>query len=263
MEYRFFGTAAVLENMRKQSAVSLSSEFLVLIFHSFTRFPCTQYPFQYPQESIDSFFVCSDIDRCLEYLTQDSSDDLAVGVPRTHAMSTSLVSNHEIFCFDRSQNIANYSISLAVRNDSNLVSKINEIIANILKGGLNGKWTRENKIGFHRKENLNENLGTSWIPFRLENFMVAFYFIYFPGLFLAITTFCAELYITKKKRESRESTLWRILSEFFDGHRRGNILRRRRHRQIQLFDTIWNSFIDVFSSSNTKFMFVVRNLLIH
>lgn len=151
-------------------------------------------------------------------MKHDDNDDLAVGVPRAHAMSTSLVANHDIFCFERSQNIANYSISLAIRNDLKLLSKINQIIQNILKGGLNVKWAREHKIKVHWKENLNENQSATWAPFQFENFAVAFYFVYFPGLILAAATFCAELYIAKKKCESRGSTLWKILSEIVDGH---------------------------------------------
>lgn len=58
-------------------------------------------------------------------------------------MHNSLYANH-IFCFDRSQNIANYSISLAIQNDYDLFKKINKKIRGVLEGGLNIRWQREN-----------------------------------------------------------------------------------------------------------------------
>lgn len=184
--------------------------------------------FQYPQESIDSFLICNDIDKCLADLTQYDNDDLAVGVSRAHAMSTSLFSNHEMFCFDRSQNIANYSISLAIRNDGELISKIDKIIQNILHGGLQIKWKREHPIKTSLEKNARSN--TSWSPLSLECIMFAFHFVVFPGTLLGAATFCAELWVAKRRRESNRSTIWRILSEFLDGHRHDNILRRVKHR---------------------------------
>lgn len=179
---------------------------------------------------LDSFFTCNNIDECLKLLTHDDNDDLAVGVSRTHAMSTSLFANHKIFCFDRSQNIANYTIALAIRNDVGLVSKINHVLRYILNGGLHIKWSKEHRMRVVTKDNINENLNTVWEPFKLEYFLFSFYYVLFPGLFLAAATFCAECYIAKRKKRPNASTMWKILSDFFDGHRHGNFLRRQRRR---------------------------------
>lgn len=159
--------------------------------------------------------------------TDDNNDDMAVGVSRAHAMSTSLLANHEIFCFERSQNIANYTISLAIRNDVELVVRINTIIQNILNGGLNVKWPREHSITISLKENTHTNI---WKPIRMEFFAALFHFLYFPGIFLATAAFYAELHIAKRRSVSNCSTKCTILSEFSDGHRHGNILRPRKHR---------------------------------
>lgn len=163
-------------------------------------------------------------------MTLANNDDLAVGVSRTHAMSALPFINHEVHCFDRSQNIANFTISLAIRNDLELVSRINQIIQNLLDGGLLVKWSRDHQIRAVRKENLNADVTTSWKPFSVENFVFGFHFVYFPGLFLAVATLCAELYIAKRRRAPNYIAMWGILSDFFDGHRRGNILTRRKRR---------------------------------
>lgn len=69
-------------------------------------------------------------------------------------MSSLLFANHEIFCFDCSQNIANYTVTLEIRNDYQL-AKINEIIRGILERGLSVKWQRPyvwNRLYFLKKK---------------------------------------------------------------------------------------------------------------
>lgn len=69
-------------------------------------------------------------------------------------MSSLLFANHEIFCFDCSQNIANYTFTLEIRNDYQL-AKINEIIRGILERGLSVKWQRPyvwNRLYFLKKK---------------------------------------------------------------------------------------------------------------
>lgn len=159
--------------------------------------------------------MCDDIDYCLKQLTSDGNDDLAFGVSRIRAISTASYVNDEIFCFDRTQNIANYTISLAFRSDYKFTSEINRVILSVLEGGLNVKWQRDNRITPSDNSGQNINLG-------LEYLQIIFYFVYFPGLFVAISTFFLELFVTKKIREAqtvRERKFWIRIEYLLDGRR--------------------------------------------
>lgn len=215
-DFRFAGEATALDYMRNQALVSLrrfaslhSSYFAILFLH-----------FQYPQDSLDSFLTCNDIDKCLEQLTLDDSYNLAVGVSRTHVMSTSFFTKHQVFCFDRSQNIANYTISLAIRNDHGLLATFDKIIREVLEGGLNVKWQRENRKYFPPD--------TTGIPFDsaealgMDHLSILIYFVYIPGMFLAGATFFLERKIFKEIRRAqtaRKRKFWLLLAKFCDGRR--------------------------------------------
>lgn len=170
--------------------------------------------FQYPQKLLDSFLVCDDIDDCLKHLTLDANDDLAVGVSRRHAMCSSLFTNHDFFCFDRGQNIANYTISLAIRNDIELISNINKVIRRVLEGGLVVKWQREIRInapldGWHQ----------AYI-FNMGHISIVFFMLYFPGILLSTATLLLEIFVARKMNQGQRASgrkfcYWEIYWEIF------------------------------------------------
>lgn len=162
--------------------------------------------------------MCANIDKCLERLTLDDSYDLAVGVSRIQVMYTSFFRNHKLFCFDRSENIANYTISLVVRNDYGLMSAINEIMRRILEGGLNVKWERENEVKLPPEIRQNKRPG----PVGMEEAMTLIYFVCIPGLFLTTATFSLERFIASQKLQAKTTTkknFWTRLENLIDGQR--------------------------------------------
>lgn len=174
--------------------------------------------FQYPPTSIDSFLTCDDVDLCLEYLKHNDNYDMAVGVSRLHAMSTSFYGNREIFCFDQSQNIANYTISLAIFNHNELIAIINKIIRHALEGGLFVKWQRENRI------NVLQEAGAERQPEQLgiDESLIVLYFIGLPGLFLATATLLLERLIASQKLQAKTAEkriFWSRLENLVDGRR--------------------------------------------
>lgn len=162
--------------------------------------------------------MCDNVDRCLERLTHVDNFELAVGVSRIHVMSTALFANHQIFCFDRSQNIANYTISLAVRNDHELITSINKIIRGLIEGGLIVKWQRDNSLSAHAEFTQR----SSSEAFTVEEGLIVVFFVGIPGLALAIATFCLELLIASRKlraRSAKDVQFWTKLENFVDGRR--------------------------------------------
>lgn len=169
--------------------------------------------------------MCDAIDQCLDLLKQDDSDDLAIGVSRLHATSTSMYENNEIFCFGRNQNIANYTISLAVRNDYEFITEIRRVIWGVLEGGLNIKWQRENPTKSPRDDS------NQFLFLRMGGFITLFYFVYFPGLFLAFSTFCLELFVAskiKKAQTARGRKFWMKFGHMLNGRRHMFKLQRKR-----------------------------------
>lgn len=163
---------------------------------------------------IDSFSVCNDIDKCLDYLTSNDGDDLAVGISRLHAATTSHFENHKIFCFDRSQNIANYSMSLLIRKDLELIVEINAIIRNAVEGGLIAKWHKENSVVVRPDAGhiVSDSLGMQYA-------WAIFYFLYFPAIIVATAVYFVECYVARKMKQPRRLKLWRYLSQCLDAHR--------------------------------------------
>lgn len=140
--------------------------------------------------------------------------DLAVGTSRIHAMTSPHFQNHKIFCFDRSQNIANYSVSLLVRNDVDLITKINAMIRNIIEGGLITKWHKENRLQVKPEagHTVTDSLGLQYIS-------ALFYFVYFPGIITSTAVFFVEWFVARKLKQRRRLKLWRYMSHWFDGRR--------------------------------------------
>lgn len=154
----------------------------------------------------------------MERLTRDDNYNLAVGVSRMHVMFSPLFRNHEIVCFDRTENIANYTISLAIRNNFEMMSTTNKIIRGILEGGLNVKWQREHEVNIPPEIDEKRQARAN----SMEEFMILIYFVCIPGLFLATATLMLERTIAVRKlraQTARERKFWMQLEKMVDGRR--------------------------------------------
>lgn len=154
---------------------------------------------------------------------RNENDDLAVGVSRIHAMHTSLFTNHQISCFDRSQNIANYSISLLIRNDYDLTSTINKLIRGVLEGGLNIKWQRENTKPIPPEVGDISCFGYTFTPLKVEVFPIILYFAYLPFIFVATCILFLERLTVSKIKQSQTAEnrrFWMSIDKLLDNRRR-------------------------------------------
>lgn len=69
---------------------------------------------------------------------------MAVAISRQHARATA--SAREVFCFDNSNNIRNYSVALSMRANRVKISEWNQLILRAMQAGLIGKWASEQRI---------------------------------------------------------------------------------------------------------------------
>lgn len=191
-EFRLAGTASILKRLQTQPI--------------------------YSQQSLGSFETCNDMDECLAKLADENNYDLAVGVSRLHAMHSRLFQNHNIFCFRPSENIENYSISLAIRGNVELVSRINRVIRGALEGGLIAKWERENAI---RVRPENDGI-VAYQPWRLETLLSVFYFCLFAGFALGFSLFLFEHYVAYeigRPQSAKKRIFWSLMEKAIDGRR--------------------------------------------
>lgn len=89
------------------------------------------------------FEICSDIDECLQRLKLKPNEKYAVAVTRTHAEQSKLFALDKIYCFDREENLQNYSISLNIRKGFEYMTEVNEIIKRTLEAGLIKSWEND------------------------------------------------------------------------------------------------------------------------
>lgn len=107
----------------------------------------------------EQFNVCADIDECLNKLTSNEYRN-AVAVSRNRIENNQLFLSNKIHCFDKTQNIQNYSISLNVRKNFEHITEVNDIIRNALEAGLIQKWEND-EHSFHSLNELNNNFNSN------------------------------------------------------------------------------------------------------
>lgn len=69
-----------------------------------------------------------------------------MAVSRKWVERSELFASNQIYCFNRAENIHNYSISLNMRKDFPYTGEVNEIIRNALEAGLILKWEHDGQL---------------------------------------------------------------------------------------------------------------------
>lgn len=111
---------------------------------------------QLPQRMKEQFNVCSDMDECLNRLTSNRN---GVAISRKRIESSQLFLSNKIHCFDKTQNIHNYSIGLNVRKNFEHITEVNDIISKMLESGLIQKWENDeySTQSLNKLNNFNSN----------------------------------------------------------------------------------------------------------
>lgn len=69
---------------------------------------------------------------------------LAIGISREQIRNLLLpLSDQDIYCFEKSENIFSYSVVMILQKDYHLVSHINELIREVAASGLIFKWAED------------------------------------------------------------------------------------------------------------------------
>lgn len=165
----------------------------------------------------------------------NANDDLAIAVSRQHIFNNPIYKKSQVYCFDRLENIADYSVSLFVRKTFDLLPKIEEIIQKLLEAGFIRKWESESQL--RRKYEVD------YIPptaLTFEYVAVSIYIVMFPGLTMCCVVFLVEYTANRKCKINNKSTkYWILLQRYCDGHRYffvnfpETLSKQNRHRSLE------------------------------
>lgn len=168
---------------------------------------------QYPDEKKAMFCMCINIDHCLKQLILDQNDDLAVATLRHHAINIPDIPREKLYCFDKTENIISLTISMWVRKDFPLLTRLNKIIRYSFEAGLIQKWESETRIV--NKFQKNE---VHTVILTMEHTASAM-MVLGIGTVLGLLSIYAEPIVHRKAREQNSSWFWLFADHFFDGDR--------------------------------------------
>lgn len=98
---------------------------------------------------IHTYSICTEIDRCLNDLKNNAN--LVVATSKNHV--NLFLTESDIFCFAKPNNIHNASIGFLTQRNHHLLSKINTAIQNALEFGLINKW----KMAYYQNNDNAQN----------------------------------------------------------------------------------------------------------
>lgn len=157
---------------------------------------------------MESYIVCADSSSCLDQLVQRG--DVAVAMSRQNALATA--SDRDIFCFNRANNIRNYSMTLLMRRERVHTPKWNRKIQQTFEGGLIGKWLED-------LQNKKEKNSDGYIrPLTIED-MSGVFLLCGAVLSAAFIAFVLELIIHHKLKDRNSHRFWRTADWMIDGRR--------------------------------------------
>lgn len=82
---------------------------------------------------------CNDMNACLLDIKNDKK--LAVAISRQHAQNARIeLTENEMFCFDKANNIFSYSVVMLFKKDHHLLPLVNTLIRRMTEAGFILKW---------------------------------------------------------------------------------------------------------------------------
>lgn len=173
------------------------------------------------QGSIQSYEVCSDIDKCLKRLTDE--DDLAVATSRAH--TETLPQQYKLFCFEPSQNIYDYSATFLIRHDFAWKRDVMDSLNALISSGLISKW----------KENLRLKKSieiTSDVRAIVISDFYSIFVMTSPIIALTVAMAFFEILIHKKINSKNVSHRWTLLDKMICGRRCFFLLKPNRSEHM-------------------------------
>lgn len=175
-----------------------------------------------------AYSLCATTDQCLNKLHE--YDNLAVSVAREHALNCPVISQTDLFCFPKTNNVYSYSVTMLTQRQFHLLSNINSIIRRVMEFGLIQKWEKDsNQLQQLRlqieanaagKTTTGTNDGEEAVVLTVDHIEGAL-ILMFGGYALALVTFVAEVLLNMRcmRAQQNERLWWRFCDMFLDARR--------------------------------------------
>lgn len=163
---------------------------------------------QYPKSLIENFYVCDDIDACLDHLQRSENSDMAVGGSKLQILNSQAYSPSKHYCFDDSEAILTYQVSLLLKKNSKMEMQINRIIRYAFEAGLFVKW------GENYKNKYEEELLVPAGHMTMANALTAVVLALGVGVPLSFVVFFLEIITSAMVKRSNPSKYWLTLHKF-------------------------------------------------
>lgn len=149
-----------------------------------------------------------------------------------------------VFCFNNTEKIHNYFISMYIRADQiALQSSISNVIEQVFESGLLVKWSSD--IAQSNQRLIGNDFNN--LDLQLES-VYGTLFVYIAGTFSGLVFFLIEIYIHRKARVTDSRRIWLQMEYLIDGHRHRfffvyapDDLKRRQSQICMTFD--WASIL--------------------
>lgn len=156
-----------------------------------------------------NFKICEDLDDCLNQLLENSK--LAVAISREHAFNTAAISH--IYCFENSEIIYEYALTILVRKDFSYLKELNWFIEILIESGYISKWLTDyqNQSHFKSKHDI-------YRPTELKH-MHGILSILMIVIIVAFAVLLLEKTVYKKTKQQNPSKFWIIIEIMIDPDR--------------------------------------------
>lgn len=159
------------------------------------------------------FHQCSSMNHCLRDLRRDENYDLAVGGFSQHLSHLPQFSAAELFCFDKSERVISYPITLIVKNEQKTI--IDTIIRRLLEFGIIQKLKKD----IQSKKIPNRIVDDEPSKLQLGDICGILLFAYGIGISFSILIWLLELFVNWKLHNRKAHRSWKIIERCIDGHR--------------------------------------------
>lgn len=165
---------------------------------------------QFPDAVLNRYQISSSTDVCLHGLASDPK--LAVAVSRHHSQNYPPIPAYKMTCFDESQTIRSYFISMFIRNGSPYYAEIANLTERAFEAGLFVKWTKDEHIFNVKPEILVLTpLGIEHLGGALFSFVLI--------MMSSVWAFVAELLTYKRARLENPRCFWAFMEKLKNSER--------------------------------------------
>lgn len=138
----------------------------------------------------------------MEHLERSENSDMAVGGPKLQILNSQAYLPSKHYCFDDSEAILTYQVSLLLKKNAKMEMQINRIIRHAFEAGLFVKWGKDYKT------KPEEELIVPTGHMTLSNALTAVVFALGVGVPIACLVFLMEILTSVKIKQPNPSKCW-------------------------------------------------------